>query len=107
MTVAEVEAAAQAWSDGLANKDAGAIARLYADDGRLLAPNAEPIEGRAAIEGFLQQLIDMGGKSIELEPIDVKEGGNITSEYGRYTMRIEPEGADPITDVGKYVIVHE
>ena len=31
----------------------------------------------------------------------------MTIEYGRYTLGIEPEGAAAITDVGKYIVVHE
>jgi uncharacterized protein (TIGR02246 family) len=107
MTVAEVEAVAQVWSDGIANRDAAAIADLYSDDAKLLAPNAEPIEGRAEIQGFLDQLMQMGAKSMKLEPLDVKEDGDIMVEYGRYTMEIEPEGEDATTDVGKYIVVHE
>jgi uncharacterized protein (TIGR02246 family) len=108
MTVAEVEAVAQAWADGVANKDAAAIARLYADDAKFLAPNAEPVEGRAAIEEAVSGMMtQLGAKSIKIEPVEVKEGGDLTVEYGRYTLEMEPEGADSITDVGKYIIVHE
>jgi hypothetical protein len=28
-------------------------------------------------------------------------------EYGRYTLGREPPGAEPATQVGKYVVVHE
>ena len=107
MTVAEVNAVAQAFHDGVASQDAAGLARLYAEDGRFLPPNMGPCEGRSAIQAAMQQLLAMGARSLDVEPLDVREAGEMTIEYGRYTLGIEPEGADAVTDVGKYVVVHE
>ena len=107
MTVAEVDAVAQAFHDGVANRDAAALASLYADHGRFLPPGMEPCEGSSEIQAAMQQLLDMGASSLDIEPLDVREAGNMTIEYGRYTLGIEPQGADAITQVGKYVVVHE
>jgi uncharacterized protein (TIGR02246 family) len=107
MTVADVNAIAKAWHDGVANQDAAALTSLYHDDARLLPPNMEPAEGREAIRATWQQLLDMGGRSLDVEPVDVREAGDLTIEYGRYILGIEPEGGEAITDVGKYVVVHE
>lgn len=107
MTVAEVNAVAQAFHEGVANQDAAALASLYREDGRFLPPNMEPCEGREAIEAAMQGLLDMGARSLDIEPIDVREAGAVTIEYGRYVLGIEPEGAEAVTDVGKYVVVHE
>ena len=41
MTVVEVDAVAQAFHDGVANRDAPALASLYHEDGRFLPPNIE------------------------------------------------------------------
>ena len=107
MTVAEVNVVAQAFHDGVANQDAAGLASLYQEDGRFLPPNMEPCEGRAAIQAAMQGLLDMGARSLDIEPIDVREAGDITIEYGRYTLGIEPAGAERVSDVGKYVVVHE
>jgi len=107
MTVAEVNAVAQAFHDAVANQDAGALASLYHDDARFLAPNMGPAEGRPAVQAAMQQLLDIGARSLDIEPIDVRDAGNLTIEYGRYTLGLEPEGGDAMTDVGKYVVVHE
>jgi uncharacterized protein (TIGR02246 family) len=107
MTVAEVNAVAQAFHDGVANRDAAALASLYADQGMFLPPGMGPCEGRAEIQAAMQQLLDMGASSLDIEPIDVRDAGNMTIEYGRYTLGLEPEGAEPMTQVGKYVVVHE
>lgn len=107
MTVAEVNAVAQAFHDGVANQDAAALASLYADDARFLPPNMEPSEGRSSIQAAMQMLLDMGARSLDVEPLDVREAGDLTIEYGRYTLGIEPEAQTAMTDVGKYVVVHE
>jgi ketosteroid isomerase-like protein len=67
----------------------------------------EPAEGRPAIQTAMQQLLDMGARSVDIEPIDVREAGDMTIEYGRYTLGLEPEGGEAMTDVGKYLVVHE
>jgi ketosteroid isomerase-like protein len=63
--------------------------------------------GSSEIQAAMQQLFDMGASSLDIEPLDVREAGNMTIEYGRYTLGIEPQSADAITQVGKYVVVHE
>jgi uncharacterized protein (TIGR02246 family) len=107
MTVSEVDAVAHAFHDGVASRDAAALASLYAENGRFLPPGMEPCEGRTQIQSAMQQLLDMGASSLDLEPLDVREAGNLTIEYGRYTLRIEPKGNEAVTDVGKYLVVHE
>jgi uncharacterized protein (TIGR02246 family) len=107
MTVAEVDAVAQAFHDGVADQDAAALARLYAENGRLLPPGMQPCEGSAEIQSAWRRLLDMGVRSVDVEPLDVREAGDTTIEYGRYVLGIQPEGAEAMTDVGKYVVVHE
>jgi uncharacterized protein (TIGR02246 family) len=107
MTVAEVHAIAQAFHEGVANRDAAALASLYDENGRFLPPNMQPAEGRPAIQAAMQILFDMGATSLDIEPIDVREAGDMTIEYGRYTLGVQPPGGGSMTDVGKYVIVYD
>ncbi|HEY6757838.1 MAG TPA: SgcJ/EcaC family oxidoreductase [Baekduia sp.] len=107
MTVAEVSVVAQAFHDGVAARDADALAGIYHDDARFLPPGMEPAEGHDAIRAAMQGLLDMGVTSLDIEPLDVREGGDLTVEYGRYRLGIEPSGGAPVTDIGKYVVVHE
>jgi uncharacterized protein (TIGR02246 family) len=107
MTVAEVNTVAQAFHDGVANQDAAALASLYHDDARFLPPGMEPAEGRSAIQDVMQQLLDMGARSLDIEPIDVRDEEDLTIEYGRYTLGLEPEGGERMTEIGKYIVVHE
>jgi uncharacterized protein (TIGR02246 family) len=107
MTVAEVDAVAQAFHDGVANQDAAALASLYAEDGKFLPAGMGPCEGRAEIQAAMQGLLDMGARSLDVEPLEVREAGDLTIEYGRYTLGLEPPGADPVTQAGKYIVIHE
>ncbi len=107
MTVAEVNAVAQAFHDGVANRDAAALASLYSGDARFMPPNAPVFEGPEAIEAAMQGLIDAGARSLEVEPLEVREAGDMTIEYGRYELGIEPAGGELLTDRGTYVVVHE
>jgi len=49
----------------------------------------------------------MGASSLDMDPLDIREVENVTIEHGRYTLGIEPESAEAMTQVGKYVVVHE
>lgn len=107
MTVSVVDAVAQAFHDGVANRDAAALAGLYAENAKFMPPGMEPCEGRAQTQSAMQLLLDMGARSLDLEPLEVREAGNLTIEYGRYRLGLEPEGSEAVTDVGKYLVVHE
>jgi uncharacterized protein (TIGR02246 family) len=107
MTVAEVNAVAQAFHDGVANRDAAALASLYSGDARFMPPNLPVFEGPEAIEAAMQGLLDAGASSLEVEPLEVREAGDMTVEYGRYVLGMEPAGGEPFTDRGTYVVVHE
>jgi uncharacterized protein (TIGR02246 family) len=106
-TVAEVDLVAQAFHDAVAARDADGLANLYHDEARFLPPGMEPAEGREAIRAAMQTLLDMGASSLDIEPVDVREADDLTVEYGRYRLGIEPPGGDAVTDVGKYLVVHE
>ena len=106
MTVAEVNAVAQAFHDGVADGDVEALVSLYEEEAKFLPPNMGPAEGPREIRAAMQGLLDMGARSLDVEPLGVEETGEITIEYGRYTLGLEIEGAGTITDVGKYVVIH-
>ena len=107
MTVAEVNVVAQAFHDAVAARDADALVALYYEDARFLPPGMEPADGPDAIRAAMQGLLDMGATSLDIEPLDVRESGDMTAEYGRYQLGIEPAGGEAMMDVGKYLVVHE
>ena len=78
-----------------------------------LAAESRPMEHNRNM-GIGAQLPRLAGpesrredECVRLEPLEVREAGDLTIEYGSYALGIEPEGAEPVTDVGKYIVVHE
>ena len=47
----------------------------------------------------------MGFKRATLHTADLEEHGDTAIEVGSYTLDIQPEGGNLITDIGKYVVV--
>jgi ketosteroid isomerase-like protein len=95
-----------AFTAALAAGDAAAVAAVYSDNARLLAPGSELLTGTGAIAGFWNAGIAAGIRGAELTTLTVEERDDLAIEVGRYTLRIQPAGADSVTDTGKYVVVH-
>lgn len=91
----------------LRSGDAAAASALYADDARLIAPSAELIRGRAAIEAFWRAGLDTGVSEIELESLEFGIEEGLAYEIGRYALTLEPVEGDKVVDRGKYLLVHE
>lgn len=62
-------------------RDAQAIADLYTEDARVIAPGAAPAEGRAAIAAFWAAAME-GTKSARLETLSVEAHGDLAFEEG-------------------------
>ena len=75
-------------------RDAQAIAELYTEDGRVIAPGAEPASGRAAIAAFWTGAMQ-DTKSVRLETLSVESGGDLAVEEGvvRLTANDESESS--------------
>jgi uncharacterized protein (TIGR02246 family) len=63
------------------DRDAQAIAELYTEDGRVIAPGAEPASGRAAIAAFWTGSMQET-KSVRLETLSVESAGDLAVEEG-------------------------
>jgi len=86
--------------------DAAAIAALYTDDAVVLAPNAEMVRGKQAIKGLFDGMIQqMGAPQLTLRTIQVDEVGDMANEIGEYTLKFQAAGGEPVTEVGKYVVI--
>jgi len=101
----EVTALNAEFGKAVANQDVGEAVSLYAEGARMLAPNAPIAEGKEAIRALLQAYVDGGVNSLDLQSIDVLDDGALVVDIGRYVLGIQPPGADPIQDEGKYVVV--
>jgi uncharacterized protein (TIGR02246 family) len=84
-------------------KDAAQVARGYVDDGRILAPGQDVIQGRTAIESFIASMFEMGVRSVHFDVLSRDQRQELGFEVGRYEFHAEPDG--PAIDTGKYVSV--
>ena len=85
--------------------DAAALAALYTEDATILPPNSEMVQGTPGIQEFWQAAIQMGVKDAVLTTVDVMGAGELAYEIGKYAMTIQPEGQEPVENMGKYVHV--
>lgn len=96
-----------AFSNALGRGDTRSAASLYAVTARLVAPSADLIEGREAIERFWRAGIDSGVEAVELEAVEVQHRDRMAYEIGRYLLRMRPELTETAIDRGTYVLVLE
>jgi ketosteroid isomerase-like protein len=102
----EVERIASEFSKLFASRDVDALVDMYDDEAKLLAPGAPLIEGRPGVRVLLEALFAQGARALEFETGDVFESGALVIEIGSATLVIQPEGADAVRDVSKYVVVY-
>jgi ketosteroid isomerase-like protein len=62
-------------------------------------------EGRRAIQAAIQGLLDAGAQALALDVVDVIDDNDISVDIGRYTLTVQPPGAESFIDNGKYVVV--
>ncbi|HET7182145.1 MAG TPA: DUF4440 domain-containing protein [Candidatus Limnocylindrales bacterium] len=106
MDVPDIDQGRSAFTAAMRRGDAAAAASIYADDATLLAPAADVVRGRGAIERFWQTGVETGITEVELVALDVQRSGELAFEVGRYALRLAPEAGSPVVERGRYLIVH-
>jgi ketosteroid isomerase-like protein len=84
-------------------KDFKGAAALYAEDAIVLPPNQAAVEGRAAIQAFLEAFPPFS--NFQLKSLEIEGRGDLAYERGTNSMTVTPAGAAPIEDRGKYVAI--
>jgi len=85
------------------------VASLFAVDARQMGPNTDPLEGRAAILEFWEQVASLGTWTFELNTEEVTAYGPLAVERGTYTLNFVP-GAEALpgmtasADTGNYIV---
>ncbi len=102
MTEQDIAAVNARLSQAVADGDAAAAAACYTEDGKFMAPNAEPFAGRAAIQGFFQGALDGGVKALMLETLALEVLGDTAWEEGLYELHGE---GDQVIDAGKFIVI--
>ncbi|NNG15683.1 MAG: nuclear transport factor 2 family protein [Gemmatimonadales bacterium] len=100
---AAIHQGTKAWMAGWNAGDAAAVAALYAEDGVVMAPGAEPAKGRAAIEALMNGALEAaGGSKMEIKPTEVMESDGMAVEVGTFA-EIAADGSH--RDHGRYMAI--
>jgi uncharacterized protein (TIGR02246 family) len=103
MTRPDIQAREQEFVEAFNRGEASGVARLFTEDGRVLPPNADAVEGRANIEAFFKE--DQARASLSLRLLTVHECAGLCVAVGLSEVERQPDGASPDKDRGKFVQV--
>ncbi len=73
------------WDDAFNGKDAGKVAALYAEDGRVVTGDGNVLNGRTEIQGLFQGFMDSGFHDHKIDMVDVKVKGDIAYETAKWS----------------------
>ena len=104
--IAIIDQGRRAFEAALRSGDAAAAASIYADDATLVAPAADVLHGRPAIERFWRTGVETGIENVTLQRLDLQLYGEMAFEVGEYALHVAPESGGPVVDRGRYLIVH-
>jgi len=85
--------------------DAAATAAYYTEEAKRLPPNSPMIVGRENIQASIQAALDAGAGNLHITMIELSVSGDMAHEVGKYTLTIQPEEGEAISDSGKYVTI--
>ena len=99
-----IEAQEQSFSKSMIAGDvAGVVKSYYAPDAVFLPPNEPAVSGSAAVERALKAFPPLSVMKMQTE--EIVGAGDLAYVRGKYQMTMNPPGAAPITDSGKYLEV--
>ena len=99
---ADIRRADDTFEATFARGDTQGLAQLYTENGMLLPPGSDMIQGRPAIASFWQEVMNRDVKQVNLEIIEVEQYDATAVEIGRVVLRNE---ANEVIDRGKYVVI--
>ena len=85
--------------------DAAAVAALYTEEAKRLPPNSQMIVGRESIQASVQAAFDAGAGDLRITMIELSVSGDMAHEVGKFTLTIQPEEGEAISESGKYVTI--
>jgi ketosteroid isomerase-like protein len=97
----EIAALSDQWEAALNGGDIDALVAMYAEDSRLLPPNAELGEGLEAVRAAFGEMI-AAGLTVELETVEAVAGGDIGYRVGTFVLQTA-DGME--VDHGKFIEV--
>jgi len=104
---AAIRAAEMAWSKAAGAKQLDATVAYYADDAKVLAPNAPMASDKQSILKTWTDMFATPGYSMSWQAtkVEVARSGDIGYSVGTYQMGMKDSKGNPMTDHGKYATV--
>jgi uncharacterized protein (TIGR02246 family) len=104
---------AAAYAEAFNARDAAKVARLYAEDGVWMPPDAPMVKGRAAIETALKELMAEPLGRLAISVLESDAQGNRATFVGTFTLTSGNPGGLTMMGVGggsvapgKYIVVY-
>lgn len=98
--IAAIEGSETAFETAALAADFDAVAELYTEDGMLMPPNEDMVEGRAAIRDWFAGFPPL--VALDLEPLEIEGVGDLAYVRGTYTLEFTADDAT-VTDRGKFL----
>lgn len=95
----KIDERAAAWRKAFEERDAGRVASIYGEDGMLLPPNADVIQGIEAIATFWKGMMDIEA-TLQLTNQETHADGKLGYRLGTFKV-FAKDGA--VLDQGKYL----
>jgi uncharacterized protein (TIGR02246 family) len=101
-----IRAGVARWIQLIRAQDADGIARIYAADGVLMAPNVPIVSGHDELRKFWGAMVQIPDLSLTFEPqhIDVSLSGDLATDRGTNRLTGTPNGQQ-LDDSGKFIEV--
>jgi uncharacterized protein (TIGR02246 family) len=88
--------------------DAAGVAALFTDDAVSLPDHHAALQGKAAIQQYLQEIFSQFSVTMTITPADTEIVGTFAHEHGSFVIKVTPKtGGETVTDDGKYLVVFE
>ncbi len=99
--ITAIEATSKAYLKAVLDGDWDAVAATYTEDAMIMPPNSPVVKGRANIKKYFEGFPPIS--EISAENVEVVGQEDIAYVRGTYKVAIAVEGAEPVTDFGKFV----
>ena len=98
------------WNKDWDAKDAAKLVAHYTDDAVLMVPAMPALQGAAAIQKALTEMVADPALSLKFQAgrVELAKSGDLAYTQGTYTLTVtDPATKKPITDKGSYVTVYK